>query len=283
MKLALKIVLPLIFVAIVLTLIFVIPSASSEDLLFVKTNHLSKNVNDKFNVIDACGISFKTSDEQKPFFKSLNSEVIEIGVLTGQAKCVGEGSAKIVVSLKVSDDSVMEKEISVDVTEKQVYPTSVKFEFDKVTIYGDEPAINKLVMSSTTLTPRVYSKNGFASYDYKTGEVRSSQDDVIFLEIAKSKDEKFVISFSVHVEKVKEIKISKTLNVGQISKITYQSYLDETTESSLVCNPSLSNQDIVSIIEHSYGYVLVKANSVGQSLITIKSEKFTIIITVTVV
>ena len=283
MKLALKIVLPLIFVAIVLTLIFVIPSASSEDLLFVKTNHLSKNVNDKFNVIDACGISFKTSDKQKPFFKSLNSEVIEIGVLTGQAKCVGEGSAKIVVSLKVSDDSVMEKEISVDVTEKQVYPTSVKFEFDKVTIYGDEPAINKLVMSSTTLTPRVYSKNGFASYDYKTGEVRSSQDDVIFLEIAKSKDEKFVISFSVHVEKVKEIKISKTLIVGQISKITYQSYLDETTESSLVCNPSLSNQDIVSIIEHSYGYVLVIANSVGQSLITIKSEKFTIIITVTVV
>lgn len=283
MKLALKIALPLLIVAIILTFVFIIPNGQDENLLLVRTNHLSKNVNDKFNIIDACGISFKSSEEQTPYFKSLNSEVIEIGVLTGQAKCISEGKAKIVVCLKVDNDSTMEKEISVDVTEKQIYPTNVRFEFDSVTIYGDEPAINKVNMSSTTLTPRVYSKNGFASYDYKTGEVRSSNDDIIYLEINKNKDEKFLISFSVHVEKVKEITINKTINVGKKLKIDYQSYLDETFESSALSQPIISNQDIVSIVTHSYGYVVVEGKSVGQSLITLKSEKFIIKIVVTVI
>lgn len=282
MKLALKIALPLLIVAIILTFVFIIPNNQDENLLLVRTNHLSKNVNDKFNIIDACGISFKSTDEQTPYFKSLNNEVIEIGVLTGQAKCISKGKATIVVSLKVNDDSTMEKEISVDVTEKQIYPTSVKFEFDSVTIHGDEPAINKLIMSSTTLTPRVFSKNGFASYDYKTGEVRSSNDDIIYLEINKNKNEKFLISFSVHVEKVEEITINKTINVGKKLKIDYQSYLDEVLESSALSCPVVSNQDIVSIVTYSYGYVVVEGKNVGQSLITLKSEKFIVKIIVLV-
>lgn len=232
---------------------------------------INQKVGDKFNIIETCGVEYEADGSQKPYFKSENYNVLNIGSTSGNAECLCKGNVKVFVLLKVDEDDVLQKEVVVNISENIVYPTFVDLEKSSVTMLCGSSASNKLTMSqnANSLVSVSY-KNGLVTYDYKTGTIKSNGlvgEDLVTIEIDKSKTEKFSLQFKVSVVGRNEISLIETIRQGETIKISYDDYLKTDIEL-IMCEPTLSNSNI-KIQESDYGFLVVTGISTGECVVTI--------------
>lgn len=278
MKKGLKIAVPIFLivgcmVALAICYIKSLDISAHSNLYSLNLSHstINKKVGDKFNIIDTCGIEYESDDSQKPYFKSEDYNLLNIGSTSGNAECLGKGNVKVFILLKVDEDEILKKEVVVNISEKIVYPTSVSLEKSSVTMICGETASNKLTMSKNA-NSRVsvsYTK-GIISYDYMTGIIKSNGlvgEDVVTIEIDKSKTEKFVLQFKVTVQNKNEVDLTKTINKGETVKVSYGNIL-KSSDSIEISEPIVSNNNI-KIKSSEYGYLIVTGISTGECIITI--------------
>ena len=232
---------------------------------------INKKVGDKFNIIETCGVEYEVDGSQKPYFKSENDNLLNIGSTSGNAECLSKGNVKVFVLLKASEDDVLKKEVVVNISEKTVYPTFASLEKSNITMLCGETASNKLTMSenANSLVSVSY-KNGIVTYDYKTGTIKSNGlvgEDVVTIEIDKSKTQKFRLQFKVIVQNKNEVNITKTISVGEKVKISYDDLLVADIDL-IMCEPVLSSSNII-VEESDYGFVVVTGISAGECIMTI--------------
>lgn len=282
MKLFAKIATPIIVVAVILCAILLLYAPNASKHISIQNNHLSKVVDDEFNVIEDCGITFHLVQDPKPFFTCSNPDIVQVDFYSGDAKCLSKGIATITIMLETDDNSICQKDVTIVVSEKLIYPEYAYFDHNSIVVYLGKSSTNRLNISPNSFTPRIYSKNGNATYNSETGEVNATQNDTIFLEIPKNETDKFLIKFDIVIETRQIIKISKTITVGNAKKIDYQSDISAALEDSGFSNATSSNPECVSILSEHYGYIYVDAKELGQSLITLSNHKYIIEISVTV-
>lgn len=278
MKRALKVAVPIFLivgcmVALAICYIKSLDTGERSNLCSLNLCHstINKKVGDKFNIIEACGVEFEAGGSQKPYFKSEDYNLLNIGSTSGNAECLGKGNVKVFVLLKASEDDVLKKEVVVNISEKIVYPTFVNLEKSSVTMLCGGTASNKLTMSenANSLVSVSY-KNGLVTYDYKTGTIKSNGlvgEDVVTIEIDKSKTEKFKLQFKVTVLNKSQIELTQTINKGETVKISYENLL-KTDTGLIMCEPVLSSSNI-KIEESDYGFVVVTGISAGECIVTI--------------
>lgn len=284
LKLALKITLPLVFTAIVFAVFFTLIHSPDTSSISVRNSHIEMTVNQNFNAYTTCGISYNSVEEEKPTFSCSNTEVLKIGSTSGQAQCLSVGEATIVVKLKVDDGEYIEKEIEVEVSEQVIYTQEMSIAFSEVILYGkDDCVINTLTLGKTTLTPVVWSENGYAKYDYISGKVTSTKNDRVYIQINKSETEKITLHFDVIVEEVETSQINITLKVNQTKKVTLPFTTDD-RENVLTQTPQVLDSSIASVLEpYNADYLFIQAHKVGNTTILVICEGKQIVINVTVV
>lgn len=280
MKKALKIGIPILLIAscIIALATFYIKNLGDNDeyakfcsLNLMRTT-ISKNVGDKFNIIDTCGVRYDAGENQKPYFKSENHSVLSVNATSGNAECLSKGNVKVFVMLKVGEEDVLKKEVVVNIGERTVYPENADLEKSCVMLLKGESAQNKLIIDKMANSlVFVYYEKGLVTYDYKTGKVISKGEvgeDTVFIEIGKSKTEKIRLQFKVIVSDKNEINIEKTVLTNQTIKISYQNSLKTTTSNLFMSEPVLSNDNVVIDNQASdYGFIIIKAIGAGECII----------------
>lgn len=285
MKNLVKFVFPVVAVMVGLTVFFYISTSQNTNSSFhVKHTEITAYVDDTFNVYTKCGISYYSVENNTPTFSSSNTEVLTIEEYTGKATCIAQGVAIITVELQTNTEPLVE-DITVNVTEKIVYPTSIGISYPTVTLNGqNDSAINQLILDDTTLTPQVWSKNGFAEYDYITGKVTASQDDTVYIQIAKNETENFTISFEVLVQQAPTPQAKQvTIHLNTPQKISYE--LDATnTDNQSLPTPQVEDDTILQILTpFGVNYIIVEGLSLGSTTIQLSTGSQTLVIHVTVV
>lgn len=282
MKTFVKISIPILVVAFISVTFLLAQSPDVSRQISLKNGSLFKTINDEFNVVDACGVTFHFVENPEPNFTSSNSEVVEVDVNSGNAKCLKNGIATISIIVN-SEIGLCQKNVTVIVEKPIVYSEYAYFDFPEITVFSGASSTNMLNIQKCSFTPTISYKNGSATYNYLTGEVTATADDTVYVTIPKNDEELFLIKFEVKVEQRELIQIEKEYTINTTSKIDYQSQIQSVQENSVFTVNANTNQECVSILTESFGYIIIETHKQGQSLITLSNEKYVIKIFVTVI
>ena len=246
---------------------------------------LTKNVGDKFNLVNAYGVKIEVSDNcYNPVFACDNVNLVSVDFATSDVECLQEGKVTLYVKVTVKNSTEpVKRGFTLNIEKEKTYPTSVKFEHQSVTLSNENPIYtNALILSETTEEPEISYQNNLVEYDWQNGVVKlkdnvtitQNMTDKVTLKIPKSTTEYFEVSFNVNIicKSVSEINGGiVNITITQSIRVRFDEFLETTDALSTFTKITISNTDIAQLTYTDLGYIVIKGLSTGTTKIEISN------------
>ena len=246
---------------------------------------LTKNVGDKFNLVNAYGVKIEASDNcYNPVFACDNVNLASVDFATSDVECLQEGKVTLYVKVTAKNSTEpVKRGFTLNIQKEKTYPTIVKFEHQSVTLSNENPTYtNALVLSETTEEPEISYQKNLVEYDWQNGVVKlkdnvtitQNMTDKVTLKIPKSATEYFEVSFNVNIicKSVSEINGGiVNITITQSIKVRFDEFLETTDALSTFTKITISNTDIAQLTYTDLGYIVIKGLSTGTTKIEISN------------
>ena len=246
---------------------------------------LTKNVGDKFNLVNAYGVKIEASDNcYNPVFACDNVNLASVDFATSDVECLQEGKVTLYVKVTVKNSAEpVKRGFTLNIQKEKTYPTIVKFEHQSVTLSSQNSTCdNKLFLSETTEEPEISYQNNLVEYDWQNGVVKlknnvtitQNMTDKVTLNIPKSATEYFEISFNVNIicKSVSEINGGiVNITINQSIRVRFDELLETTDALSTFTKITILNTDIAQLTYTDLGYIVIKGLSTGTTKIEISN------------
>lgn len=211
------------------------------------------------------------------------AEISEDNVII--AKSIGE--TKILLKCSINNKLVQE-EINLIIVEKSIIPNSFNFENEKITLSPTTTnCYNRIICDEAyNVTPLIeYSNSNICEYNYTTGLITPINLGTTIITVKFSKDNKIISnSFTVKVEEnyiTLETNLTKEgeyyillLNKNSNGYFTVKSFESGVENAKIkLKNEFVINQANVSILQFESNIVILKATSIGESILKIYLEE----------
>ncbi len=247
---------------------------------------LTKNVGDKFNLVNAYGVKIEASDNcYNPVFACDNVNLASVDFATSDVECLQEGKVTLYVKVTVKNSTEpVKRGFTLNIQKEKTYPTSVKFEHQSVTLSNEKPTYtNALILSETTEEPEISYQNNLVEYDWQNGVVKlknnvtitQNMTDKVTLKMPESSTEFFEISFNVNIicKTVGEINGGiVNITINQSIRVRFDEFLETTDALSTFTNITILNTDIAQLTYTDLGYIVIKGLSTGTTKIEISNS-----------
>ena len=256
---------------------------------------LTKNVGDKFNLVNAYGVKIEASDNcYNPVFACDNVNLASVDFATSDVECLQEGKVTLYVKVTAKNSTEpVKRGFTLNIQKEKTYPTIVKFEHQSVTLSNENPTYtNALVLSETTEEPEISYQKNLVEYDWQNGVVKlkdnvtitQNMTDKVTLKIPKSATEYFEVSFNVNIVS-NEIIINlndETITKNSTAIIRYSSALESYDSLSSFNIISIENDSIAKVEDIDLGYLIIKGLQNGSTKLTISNGHKTICVNIIV-
>ncbi len=247
---------------------------------------LTKNVGDKFNLVNAYGVKIEASDNcYNPVFACDNVNLASVDFATSDVECLQEGKVTLYVKVTVKNSTEpVKRGFTLNIQKEKTYPTIVKFEHQSITLSNENPTYtNALILSETTEEPEISYQNNLVEYDWRNGVVKlknnvtitQNMTDKVTLKMPKSSTEYFEVSFNVNIicKTVGEINGGiVNITINQSIRVRFDEFLETTDALSTFTNITILNTDIAQLTYTDLGYIVIKGLSTGTTKIEISNS-----------
>ena len=247
---------------------------------------LTKNVGDKFNLVNAYGVKIEASDNcYNPVFACDNVNLASVDFATSDVECLQEGKVTLYVKVTVKNSTEpVKRGFTLNIQKEKTYPTIVKFEHQSITLSNENPTYtNALILSETTEEPEISYQNNLVEYDWRNGVVKlkdnititQNMTDKVTLKMPKSSTKFFEISFNVNIicKTVGEINGGiVNITINQSIRVRFDEFLETTDALSTFTNITILNTDIAQLTYTDLGYIVIKGLSTGTTKIEISNS-----------
>ena len=251
----------------------------------IKKTSITKYVGDEFDVETECGVSYYANGEEtKPYYFGTKSNILNVNNITGHVVCKNAGEASIIVYL-TTDDQPIQKEITVVVSKKVVYPTSLSITNNKVVLTDQRTTVlNPVITDGQNMEYTVSYQNNLVEYDFLTGEVSSKGThgtETVSIKVYKKNGSYLETSFEVEIKDIIEVEVNDTIKLNETKTFYYDEHMQQSGE--LVGVPQIEDLTVLEYANSAYGYFNVKGLELGTTRVIVSDGLTKVIFTIEVV
>lgn len=282
-KICLSILICTLVIAIFVAFYFIVFKTNDKLDLDLKTNHIILEVGETKDLKECYTVNNKSNVSILCFVSDLTyAEINEDNILTAKSK----GETRILFKCGNSVD-FEEKYINLTIVDKPIIPTDFNFDKSEVTLSLEtEFIVNEInCLENYNVTPIIsYSVNNICEYDVVTGKVLpislgSTTVTVTFATDEHTISKSFVVNvknnyrnFVINLTKENDYYILSLEN-NKISNFKVEVFENNILLTNVkVKFEFLENNTGASILQYESNIVMIRANSVGQSLLKIYCE-----------